>query len=173
MLETMLFLPVAAGFFSRGFFRDLAVADYLRVPERFGVIYSSYEVFSPRALFIDYTEIFKSFSAYFLALKVIGLLGFFSTTEVLKGLRGDYSMGFSILLMLSGGESHNIRICSGESCCSRQRPLGTSSELNWILAVFSSSRIEPLLSFELNSLLKLCFLPSNDSLEILEVEKIA
>ena len=74
MLETMLFLPVAVGFFSRGFFRDLTVADYLMVPERLGVICSSYEVFSPRALFIDYTEEFKSFSAYFLPRKVIVLL---------------------------------------------------------------------------------------------------
>ena len=102
------------------------------------------------------------------------ILPFFSTSDSLRGLIGEIelALGFSILLMLSGGESFTIRTCSGESYF-RQRPSVTSSELNWILAVFSSSRIEPLDNFELNNLLKLYFLPSNDSLDILEVENIA
>lgn len=81
--------------------------------------------------------------------------------------------GFSIL---SGGDSSSsILICYGEGefmTWFRQRPLAISSS-NTILAVFSSSLVDLLLTFELKSLLKLYFRPSKDSRDIFEVEKIA
>lgn len=81
MLETIPF------FGTRGFFKDLVVADYLRVEVRLGVI-SNWEVFSPRALFIDCTEVSSSFSNDFLPRKEMGFLTrnfFFSTIDSLSG----------------------------------------------------------------------------------------